>query len=259
MISCWIVRRPGVVVGREPVADTGLVDHRGLLAGADVRQGRRRSSSSADDVPALGACRNRRSRRLRETRTPPDRRASPPRSAGALPLVTRPPSLSPARAPWAMVPVRTTSSTPSGWSSWSSASTLSLVPTTRSVSWRRRRRRPCRGRSRRPARFGRASRRRRRLAQRELASTHSPGPGRGSSSTLMSLCSCLVTWSTGCASPSMIRVMRETPGVVGRADRQVLMLKPRRAKNPLIRVSTPGLFSTRMEKGALHGFFLPPP
>src|SRR3954467_90925 len=70
--------------------------------------------------------------------------------------------------------------------------------------------------------------------------------------TLTSLCSCLVTWSIGCSAPSSVSVMREmSSSSVGPTD-SVSMLNPRRAKSPAMRVSTPGLFSTRIDSVCLR-------
>ena len=51
-------------------------------------------------------------------------------------------------------------------------------------------------------------------------------------STLMSLWSCLVTWSIGCLAPSTVSVMRDTAGSSVGPTASVSMLKPRRANSP---------------------------
>src|SRR5690349_19655582 len=70
--------------------------------------------------------------------------------------------------------------------------------------------------------------------------------------TLTSLWSCLVTWSIGCIAPSSVSVMRESVGSSVGPTASVSMLKPRRANSPAMRVSTPGLFSTRIERMCLR-------
>ncbi len=70
--------------------------------------------------------------------------------------------------------------------------------------------------------------------------------------TLTSLCSCLVTWSIGCIAPSRVSVMREMWSSSVGPTVSVSMLKPRRANSPEMRVRTPGLFSTRIERTCLR-------
>ena len=74
----------------------------------------------------------------------------------------------------------------------------------------------------------------------------------------MSLCSCLVTWSIGCSAPSTVSVMRERRSSSVGPTVSVSMLKPRRAKRPAIRVRTPGLFSTRIDRTCLRPVRIPP-
>src|SRR5665811_855834 len=76
-------------------------------------------------------------------------------------------------------------------------------------------------------------------------------------STLTSLCSCLVTWSIGWTTPSRVRVTRETLGSSVGPTASVSMLKPRRENRPAIRASTPGLFSTRIERMCLRPLSCP--
>ena len=71
-------------------------------------------------------------------------------------------------------------------------------------------------------------------------------------STLTSLCSCLVTWSIGCSAPSTVSVTREICSSSVGPTVSVSMLKPRRANRPAMRVSTPDLFSTRIESTCLR-------
>jgi hypothetical protein len=71
-------------------------------------------------------------------------------------------------------------------------------------------------------------------------------------STLISLCSCLVTWSIGCSAPSTVSVTREMCSSSVGPTVNVSMLNPRRANRPAMRVSTPGLFSTRMVRTCLR-------
>src|SRR3954470_16391948 len=70
--------------------------------------------------------------------------------------------------------------------------------------------------------------------------------------TLMSLCSCLVTWSIGCSAPSTVSVTREMCSSSVGPTVSVSMLNPRRANRPAMRVSTPGLFSTRIVRTCLR-------
>src|SRR5688572_1319857 len=70
--------------------------------------------------------------------------------------------------------------------------------------------------------------------------------------TLTSLCSCLVTWSIGCIAPSSVSVMRDSDSSSVGPTASVSMLNPRRANSPEIRVRTPGLFSTRIERMCLR-------
>ena len=71
-------------------------------------------------------------------------------------------------------------------------------------------------------------------------------------STLTSLCSCLVTWSIGWTAPSRVSVTREMLGSSVGPTASVSMLKPRREKRPAMRASTPGLFSTWIERMCLR-------
>src|SRR5660397_128267 len=66
--------------------------------------------------------------------------------------------------------------------------------------------------------------------------------------TFTSLCSCLVTCSMGCSFPSTDMVMRDILGSCVSPTARPSILNPRRANNPDIRVSTPGLFSTRTDR-----------
>ena len=72
-------------------------------------------------------------------------------------------------------------------------------------------------------------------------------------STLTSLCSCLVTWSIGCAAPSSRQRHARDRLVVGRPDRERVDVEARAARTGRrSRVSTPGLFSTRIESTCLR-------
>src|SRR6202035_635524 len=71
-------------------------------------------------------------------------------------------------------------------------------------------------------------------------------------STLMSLCSCLVTWSIGCSAPSTVRVTRDICSSSVGPTVRVSMLKPRLANSPAILVRTPDLFSTRIDSTCLR-------
>src|SRR5674476_959356 len=76
-------------------------------------------------------------------------------------------------------------------------------------------------------------------------------------STSTSLLSCLVTCSNGKSSTSTTTVMRDTSGCsVGPTARES-MLNPRRENSPAIRVSTPGLFSTRTDSVCLLISYVP--
>ena len=76
--------------------------------------------------------------------------------------------------------------------------------------------------------------------------------------TWTSLWSCLVTWSIGCAAPSTVSVMREIDVSSVAPTASESMLKPRRANSPAMRASTPGLFSTRIDRMCLRPVRLPP-
>src|SRR3954449_4694945 len=82
--------------------------------------------------------------------------------------------------------------------------------------------------------------------------TVSPGSRSRIFRTLISLCSCLVTWSIGCSAPSTVSVTRDTFSSSVGPTVSVSMLNPRRANKPAMRVSTPGLFSTRIDRTCLR-------
>jgi len=64
----------------------------------------------------------------------------------------------------------------------------------------------------------------------------------------MSLCSCLVTCSTGWSCSSTVMVMRETAGFSVSATTRLSMFETPPGEQPRTRVRTPGLFSTRTER-----------
>ena len=88
--------------------------------------------------------------------------------------------------------------------------------------------------------------------------THSSGSRSRILITFTSLCSCFVTWSIGCSAPSTVSVTRDSVGSSVGPTASVSMLKPRRANSPAMRVSTPGLFSTRIERMCLRPVWMPP-
>ena len=157
-------------------------------------------------------------------------------------------SVSPGRAPCAMVPVRTTSSTPSGCSSSRSASSLSLVPTTRSVSCA-----PVDVDDLGVEDLGDLQRLGALLAL--AGDAHQQQLGRhlvaGVEVADLEHVDELVQLLGDLVHRVLVAVdddgdAREL-GSSLRPTARLSMLKPRRAKSPATRVSTPGLFSTRME------------
>ena len=76
-------------------------------------------------------------------------------------------------------------------------------------------------------------------------STDVSGSSSRISSTLMSLSSCLTTWSIDVDATSTTIVIRLNRSSSVGATASDSMLKPRREKSPAIRANTPALFSTR--------------
>ena len=74
--------------------------------------------------------------------------------------------------------------------------------------------------------------------------TDSVGSRSTTFTTSTSFCSCLSTCSMTRSSPSMTMVIRESRGSSVTPTVKLSMLKPRRAKRPATRESTPGWFST---------------
>src|SRR5680860_821565 len=149
----------------------------------------------------------------------------------------------------ATIPVRTNSTVPKGCNSRSMASTLSCAPVTSiiivvpetSTILDRKTSTIC-------MISGRVC-----LSAETLIKTNSRSTEEDSSRseilmTFTSLCSCLVTCSMGCSFPSTDMVMRDILGSCVSPTARPSILNPRRANNPDIRVSTPGLFSTRTDR-----------
>ena len=70
----------------------------------------------------------------------------------------------------------------------------------------------------------------------------------------MSLCSCLVTWSTGCSSPSMTMVMRDSLRVFAEPDGQALDVEAAAREEPGDPREHAGLVLDEDGEGVLHDF-----